>query len=241
MAQAAFNFIEAKYLRSDFKPELTRILSAIRDCEMLDKMLDGFIKSFTIESRQHPGTAMIGRGAGGMVVRLTEQIISNRAQRLALVSKLHSIKKDVIDRDYRLAKATVDTEVVKETAATAALLKMLQVHLMLQQPSAFTLEPFAGSDLDDAADSRIGSIVGESSSETGEAGEAWPDGLPEDYSEGDTVCDAEGSLWIVGPEGAESADSRAEVVFLEPPDGTPPYARLEDGRLVLVFDISAGE
>ena len=83
-----------KRFRSDFEAEKKRILAAIKDCEAMDKELT----TTCGELKQSMSRA---RGAASLVVRMTEQIISNRNHRLALIKELRALKRDVLERRKR--------------------------------------------------------------------------------------------------------------------------------------------
>ena len=58
---------------------------------------------------------------------MTEQIISNRTQRLALIKELRALKKDVIEREIKLAEKTDEQSLTSGVAGvTADLLSRLQ-------------------------------------------------------------------------------------------------------------------
>jgi hypothetical protein len=223
LAAAAFD--TDKKFRSDFKSERERILSLDREAKALDTSLLAMIERLKVDMTRV-------RGAGGLMVRLTEQLLSNRNLRLQLVKELRSTKRDVIDREIRLAQLQQEAGIAEASiGATADLLKLLQDRLLTPTTGAdvVTLEP---GDYDEiSADEMIRLRLD------------GPDALPEhtvptEVNEGDTVCDAKGQLWILGPEGLEAAGLEAEELILDPPEGTLPYARLSDGSLVLVVEVS---
>lgn len=213
-----------KRFRSDFKAERDRLLAAIRDCEALDKDLNTTCN----ELRQ---TMNRTRGAASLVVRMTEQIISNRTQRLALIKELRALKKDVIEREIKLAEKTDEQSLTSGVAGvTAELLSRLQsIILVPGVGAASTLEPPPLSDSPDETH------PGEPEKNEQPDGEA-EDELPDEIRVGDIVSDPDGNLWVIGEEGAEETGLRAAEVHPDPDDGVP-YAILEDGRTVLLVDI----
>ncbi len=205
-----------KRFRSDFKAERDRLLAAIRDCEALDKELTTTVADL----RQSMNRV---RGAASLVVRMTEQIISNRNLRLSLIKELRALKRDVIEREIKLAEKGDESNAAGgASAVTAALLAHLQSVILIPGGGASVLEP--------------PTAVGASEEKTPEAEESESAELPDEIRVGDIVSDPEGNLWVIGEEGAEETGLRAAEVYPEPEDGVP-YALMEDGRTVLVVDI----
>ena len=205
-----------KRFRSDFKAERDRLLAAIRDCEALDKELTTTVADL----RQSMNRV---RGAASLVVRMTEQIISNRNLRLSLIKELRALKRDVIEREIKLAEKGDESNAAGgASAVTAALLAHLQSVILIPGGGASVLEP--------------PTAVGTSEEKTPEAEESEGMELPDEIRVGDIVSDPDGNLWVIGEEGAEETGLRAAEVYPEPEDGVP-YALMEDGRTVLVVDI----
>ena len=205
-----------KRFRSDFKAERDRLLAAIRDCEALDKELTTTVADL----RQSMNRV---RGAASLVVRMTEQIISNRNLRLSLIKELRALKRDVIEREIKLAEKGDESNAAGgASAVTAALLAHLQSVILIPGGGASVLEP--------------PTAVGASEEKTPEAEESESMELPDEIRVGDIVSDPDGNLWVIGEEGAEETGLRAAEVYPEPEDGVP-YALMEDGRTVLVVDI----
>jgi hypothetical protein len=203
-----------KRFRSDFKPERDRVLAAIRDCETLDADLTGTIASL----KQNMART---RGAASLVVRMTEQVISNRNLRLSLIKELRALKRDVIEREIKLAEKTDDAQKgAGASGITAELLSRLQAIILVPGGGAMTLEPPNYA----APAEKNEELVEELD-------------LPDELRVGDVVCDPNGNLWVIGDEGAEETGLRAAEVYPEPSDQQVPYAILEDGRTVLVVDI----
>jgi hypothetical protein len=203
-----------KRFRSDFKPERDRVLSAIRDCEALDADLTGTIASLKLNMART-------RGAASLVVRMTEQVIANRNLRLSLIKELRALKRDVIEREIKLAEKTDDAQKgAGASGITAELLSRLQAIILVPGGGAMTLEPPNYA----APAEKNEELVEELD-------------LPDELRIGDVVCDPNGNLWVIGDEGAEETGLRAAEVYPEPSDQQVPYAILEDGRTVLVVDI----
>lgn len=203
-----------KRFRSDFKPERDRVLAAIRDCETLDADLTGTIASL----KQNMART---RGAASLVVRMTEQVISNRNLRLSLIKELRALKRDVIEREIKLAEKTDDAQKgAGATGITAELLSRLQAIILVPGGGAMTLEP-----------PNYAAPAGKNEEPAEELD------LPDELRVGDVVCDPGGNLWVIGEEGAEETGLTAAEVYPEPSDQQVPYAILEDGRTVLVVDI----
>ena len=204
-----------KKFRSDFKAERDRILAAIRECEQLDETLNSTVNDLRASMNRN-------RGAASLVVRMTEQIISNRNLRLSLIKELRALKKDVIEREIKLAEKTDASAVaVGATGITAALLAHLQGVLLVPGATASVLEP--------------AHAPGEKTEEP--EAPAEEEELPDEIRVGDIVSDPEGNLWVIGEEGAEETGLRAKETFPEPENDGVPYAILEDGRTVLLVDI----
>ena len=204
-----------KRFRSDFKAECNRLLAAIRDCEALDTELTTTVADLRKSMNRV-------RGAASLVVRMTEQIISNRNLRLSLIKELRALKRDVIEREIKLAEKGDESNAAGgASAVTAALLAHLQSVILMPGSGASVLEP--------------PTAAGAAEEKTQEA-EAESAELPDEIRVGDIVSDPDGNLWVVGEDGAEETGLRAAEVYSEPEDGVP-YALMEDGRTVLVVDI----
>lgn len=209
-----------KRFRSDFKAESTRILSAIRECEQLDETLNSTVNDLRAGMNRN-------RGAASLVVRMTEQIISNRNLRLSLIKELRALKKDVIEREIKLAeKADGATAAAGATGITAALLTHLQGVLLIPGATASVLEPAHAPEEKTAASDPEPEAPVEEETE-----------LPDEIRVGDIVSDPEGNLWVIGEDGAEETGLVAKEIFPEPENDGVPYAILEDGRTVLLVDI----
>jgi hypothetical protein len=209
-----------KRFRSDFKAESTRILSAIRECEQLDETLNSTVNDLRAGMNRN-------RGAASLVVRMTEQIISNRNLRLSLIKELRALKKDVIEREIKLAeKADGATAAAGATGITAALLTHLQGILLIPGATASVLEPAHAPEEKTAASDPEPEAPVEEETE-----------LPDEIRVGDIVSDPEGNLWVIGEDGAEETGLVAKEIFPEPENDGVPYAILEDGRTVLLVDI----
>ena len=209
-----------KRFRSDFKAESTRILSAIRECEQLDETLNSTVNDLRAGMNRN-------RGAASLVVRMTEQIISNRNLRLSLIKELRALKKDVIEREIKLAeKADGATAAVGATGITAALLTHLQGILLIPGATASVLEPAHAPEEKTAASDPEPEAPVEEETE-----------IPDEIRVGDIVSDPEGNLWVIGEDGAEETGLVAKEIFPEPENDGVPYAILEDGRTVLLVDI----
>lgn len=208
-----------KKFRSDFKAERDRILAAIRECEELDNTLNSTVNDLR-------GSMQRTRGAASLVVRMTEQIISNRNLRLALIKELRALKKDVIEREIKLAEKGDAAGVLAGAAGvTAALLAHMQNVLLIPGSTASVLEPPSCMEK---------TVANEPEPETPDIED---EELPDEIRVGDIVSDPDGRLWVIGEEGAEETGLLAAEVYPEPEDGSVPYALLEDGRTVLVVDI----
>ena len=167
------------------------------------------------------------RGAASLVVRMTEQIISNRNLRLSLIKELRALKKDVIEREIKLAeKADGATAAAGATGITAALLTHLQGILLIPGATASVLEPAHAPEEKTAASDPEPEAPVEEETE-----------LPDEIRVGDIVSDPEGNLWVIGEDGAEETGLVAKEIFPEPENDGVPYAILEDGRTVLLVDI----
>ena len=201
-----------KKFRSTFDLEKRRLTAAINDCEALDKTLNE-----TCEGLR--GSMTRNRGAASLLCRMTEQLIANRNHRLALVKELRALKKDIIEREIKLAEKTVEAS--KDNIAsgvTHALLDRLQAIILVPGASASLMEP----DFEETASSEVSN----------------PD-IPElssDINIGDIVSDGEGNLWVINEDGAEQLGVKAAEMHTE--DNLPfAYAVTEDGRHVLIVDI----
>ena len=215
------NFNDRRF-RSDFEAEKKRILTAIKECESTDKELAQTLGELRV------GMARV-RGAASLVVRLTEQLISNRNQRLSLIKELRALKRDVLEREIRLAEKAADIQSGKEqSGVTAELLNRLQLVLSSASggASASLLEPVQDPD------ALIADRLAPAPTVAPE-----PDDLPEDIHDGDTVSDVSGRLWTITPDGAEPSDAVAVEVFPDGVAGSSPCARLEDGSYVLVVEV----
>ncbi len=204
--------------RSEFKAERDRILAAIRDCESLDKDLNDTIAELK-------KNMVRTRGAASLVVRMTEQVISNRNLRLSLIKELRALKRDVIEREIKLAEKEGEQNAnVGAAGVTAALLAHLQSVILTPGSNTSTLEPPAETTADAVEPQKTEEEVAEELE------------LPDEIRPGDIVCDPQGNLWVIGDDGAEETGLKAAECYPEPEEGVP-YAILEDGRTVLVVDI----
>jgi hypothetical protein len=215
-----------KKFRASYQAETKRILEAIRECEALDKRLNELL------DKLYP-TMDRARGAAALVVRTTEQVISNRNQRLALIKELKATKKDMADREIKIAQqddAAKNDE--RASGVNASLLQSIQTMLKGgTAPAAAMLDPVGGDEPKNEGAALPSPAAALEPYEEEEERE-----LPADISVGDTVSDPQGNLWVVGENGAERADVQAEEVY---PDAEPqPYAVMADGRLILVVDIN---
>lgn len=215
---------EDKRFRSDFKAERDRVLKALRECEELDGHLTATLNDLR-------GSMRRDRSSASLTVRLTEQQIANRNQRLALIKELASLKKDVLDREFRLAKEAGDAA-ERRDGPTAATLQHYQSILLGPGAALLVLEP---GDADDIIARRMGDPGGSPVAQEGNAASDGSDGV--EFEVGDLVSDTEGNVFVVGAEGLEEAGVRAAELFLDTGDD-PAYAVLEDGRRVLVVEIS---
>lgn len=212
---------EDKRFRSDFKAERDRVLKALRECEELDGHLTETLNDLR-------GSMRRDRTSASLTVRLTEQQIANRNQRLALIKELASLKKDVLDREFRLAKEAGDGADHRQ-GPTAATLHYFQSVLLEPGSALLILEP---GDADEIIARRMGDPEGSPAVQNGE------DAPPEvEFREGDLVSDTEGNVFVIGAEGLEGTGARATELFLDTGDD-PAYAVLEDGRHVLVVEIT---
>ena len=219
MAGPAFD--TDKKFRSDFRPERERLAAMEKDAKVLDLALGEMIAKLSVDAAR-------GRGAGGLLVRMTEQLLGNRNHRLQVVREMRSLRRDVVDREIRLGALQQEAGVAEAVAgASAALLRMLQGSLL--GPACVTLEPgeYGALDADEEIRQRLGTPAPEVHA------------IPDDVREGDTVSDSRGRLWVLGPDGLEEAGGEAEEVVLDPPEGVPPHARLQGGELVLVVNVEA--
>lgn len=210
---------EDKRFRSDFKAERDRVLKALRECEELDAHLTATLNDLRTAMRRD-------RTAANLSVRLTEQQISNRNQRLALIKELAALKKDVLEREFKLAKEAGDAADRRE-GPTAATLQHLQSMLLSPGATLLILEP-------GDADSAIARRMGDPGGSPADHRETDP---PEvEFREGDMVSDPAGNVFVIGTEGLEDAGVRAAEVFLDTGDD-PAYAVLEDGRRIIVVEV----
>ena len=217
-----------KKFRSDFKAEQTRVLNAIRDVEATETSLSQQIKDLSANMHRV-------RGAASLVIRLNEQLTASRNLKLSLIKELRATKKDVIDRDIKLAEKSAEADAASRMGGVSAeLLSRMQMVLLAPGATVSILEPGHGS-ADDLIAARVGGTVASAPAET--TGEEAA--LPEEIREGDTFSDPEGNLWVLGEDGAEQLGATAEEVFPDGAGDLPPYARLSDGRFVLVADIDA--
>jgi hypothetical protein len=211
-----------KRFRSDFKAERDRVISAIRECEELDKELTTSLTGLRRDMNRV-------RGAASLVVRLTEQQIANRNQRLALVKELRLLKRDVLEREIKLAQLGSDQAVAG--AVSAELLRRLQGLILGQGLSHEMLEP---GELDDLIAAQL---VGDAPEEVAPEEVAPEDGTEEQPEEGSIIADQDGNTWVVGPDGLEPAGVGVEELDLEPEDGSDAFAILVDGSVVPVYEI----
>ena len=216
----AVDFSDKKF-RSTFDAEKTRILAAIRDCEALDNDLT------TMLTDMRAGMNRI-RGSASLVIRITEQVVSNRNHRLSLIKELRGLKKDVIDREIRLAEKEADlTALTAVGSVNAQLLAQLQSIILVPGSTAALLEPTAFT---------TGPAAEEEVVADGDTGVSFE--LPDELRIGDIVADPEGNLYVITEDGAEDAGMLAAELH---PDDERPYAVLADGRAVLIVDIAAEE
>jgi hypothetical protein len=215
----AVNFSDKK-LRPDFKAESTRLLAAIRECEDLDRKLTETYEQMRIGMARN-------RGAGSLMIRTSEQIISNRNHKLALIKELRSLKKDVVDREIRLVENENESEVLKQAGGVSAtLLAYLQSTVLTPGSSSAMLEPGSRAlpEPRTTAEPQM-PAEGERESEL-------------QFSPGDVVCDRKGNIWVVENDGnVESTDIQAAEIVEVPEDGSAPYAVLEDGRHAPLVEI----
>lgn len=209
-----------KRFRSDFEAEKKRILAAIKDCEAMDKELT----TTCTELKQSMSRV---RGAASLVVRMTEQIISNRNHRLALIKELRALKRDVLEREIKLAEKEDEAgKLINASGVSAALLSHLQAVILAPGGGAALLEPASQP----VAEEKQPAAASEEAVEEEQQ-------IPTEIRVGDIVSDPSGNLWVITEEGAEPAETQADVVVTEPESGEQPYAIMADGRLVLVVDI----
>ena len=209
-----------KRFRSDFEAEKKRILAAIKDCEAMDKEL-------TTTCTQLKQSMNRVRGAASLVVRMTEQIISNRNHRLALIKELRALKRDVLEREIKLAEKEDEAgKLINASGVSAALLSHLQAVILAPGGGAALLEPASQP----VAEEKQPAAASEEAVEEEQQ-------IPTEIRVGDIVSDPSGNLWVITEEGAEPAETQADVVVTEPESGEQPYAIMADGRLVLVVDI----
>ena len=219
--------------RSDFKAERDRVLKALRECEELDQHL-------TTTLNELRGAIRRDRGAASLSVRLTEQQIANRNQRLALIKELSHLKKDVLDREFRLAKEAGDAQ-QKGEGPTAALLQHFQGLLLGPGATLVVLEPGL-PDADALIAQRAGTAAAPADPPAPLPAEADAEiradetGLKATVEPGDIVSDPDGKLWVVTEDGVEDAAAAAAHVELNTGD-EPAYAELADGRRVPVVQL----
>lgn len=211
-----------KRFRSKFETELKKLQQALKDCDETDEELTQMIADFK-------ATMNRTRGATSMVVRLTEQMVANRNQRLSIIGKIHALKKDVIEREIKLADKAALQEASAASGGSGAIspdmLSKLQLMLIVPGGCNITLEPY---NADELLNQRI---------EEKEKPVTAED-LPTDFNVGDIVSDPEGNLWEVGAEEVIDLEDTAALVVMEPEgEDVPPYAKLKDGTLVLVAEI----
>lgn len=207
-----------KRFRPTFEAEQKRILTAIRDCEVLDEDLNETYTTMKTNSARV-------RGAFGLMARLSEQIIANRNHRLALIKELRVTKRDVAEREISLAVKEAELGAGSgQSGVSAALLKHLQALILVPGSIASFMEP---------------AVPHEPPPEPPGEPEPADFEIPTEIRVGDVVSDPEGELWIVTEEGAERINLRAAATVADPEDGSPPHAILEDGRYVLMADIGS--
>lgn len=204
------------------------MLKALRECEELDQHL-------TTTLNELRGAIRRDRGAASLSVRLTEQQIANRNQRLALIKELSHLKKDVLDREFRLAKEAGDAQ-QKAEGPNAALLQHFQGLLLGPGATLVVLEPGL-PDADALIAQRAGLEAAPAEPVAPLPAEAEaPAALKTAVEPGDVVSDPDGKLWVVTEDGVEDAEATAAHVELNTGD-EPAYAVLEDGRRVLVVEL----
>ena len=206
-----------KRFRSDFDSERKRFLAAIKDCETLDKDL-------TETKAQLQQNMARTRGAASLVVRITEQIISNRNQRVTLIKELKSLRKDIVDREIRLAVNEQDQIAADTTTGvTAALLAHLQSLPLIRGGVSSILDPIDASHIHShppAAESPVNML------DPVESEDEF------NLAPGDIVSDMTGKIWVITDDGgAEETSTQAAEIF-------DTYAVLEDGRQVVLVDIA---
>jgi hypothetical protein len=193
-------------------------MAAIADCEALDKQL-----STTCDDLRASMSRV--RGAASLVCRMTEQIIANRNHRLALIKELRTLKRDIIEREIRLAEKTDEgNKAAGASGVTAALLDRLQAIILVPGSSSLIMEPMGDMNVDIPVENSVPDI---------DAG--MPD-LPTDINIGDIVSDVTGMLWVINDDGAEQLGVQADKV-IDGPEVPQSYAITQDGRYVLVVDI----
>jgi hypothetical protein len=243
-----------KGIRSDFKGEVARVVSAIKDCDKLEREIAALLQDQLVPSLVPGRKPQLAAGRGGsLYVRLTEQRLSNRLQKHHLIRLLWDMKRDVVGRDLKIAVTELQAEAVATadaagSAVTAALLTFLQTggvplhrpSLLLEPGEYEEVAPDGAPTAEEAAEEEDGGEIAISVPDVPAAPlpPAWPDGLPEDVAAGDIVSDASGALWTVREDSCERLGLAAAEVVLDHPSGAPPFARLSDGRLVLVMEVS---
>jgi hypothetical protein len=200
------NFQDEKF-RSKFQNEHKRILSAIQDSESLDQDLNLILDNLKSNIARTKGSA-------SLIIRISEQIISNRNHRLSLIKELRFLKKDILDREIKLAERESDLiKDTKQSGLTPNLLKYLQKIILIPGSSDDLLEP-------DGIQNEEKNLI-----------------LSDELTIGQLISDTKGDLWIVLEDRFESTGEQADLIDLEPNDGQQPYAILGDGRHVLVIQV----
>jgi hypothetical protein len=215
-----------KKLRSDFRAERDRVLRALAECEKLDGQMTEMLDTLRASLKRAGGG-----GASSLFVRVSEQQIANRNQRLALIKELSVLKRDILDREFRLTKEEKASGAAggNGTAVGPALLAHLQSVLLGPGATLVLLEP-------GAVDSIIAKAAGVPSPAQGAPSEGpqLPD--PADLGPGDLVADRDGRVWAIGDDGApEDTCATADRVVLDTGE-SPAYAVLADGRHLLVVE-----
>ena len=245
------DYSDKKY-RSDFDAERKRLLAAIKSCNELDVKLTTLCDDLRANMTKT-------RGAGSLLARFTEQQISNRNQHITLIKELRNLRKDVIDREIKLAAQEVAANAADKAATqgrgngaiSPELLASLQAIILVPGAAASILEP---ADVPD--DGHQQTVEQAQAGETGNDGDTGaikvPNSLPPEgdmsyYDDmelsgeiavGDIVSDREGTLWAIAESGeAEPVGATAlRVVVDTGRDDVLPHAFLESGRIVLVVD-----
>ena len=242
-----------KRFRVTYEEERKRLEAAILECEETNEMITSLINELRGDMKRV-------RGAGSMLIRLTEQLTSNRNHRLALIKELKAISKDVVDREFRLTMAEKETEQAEAgTAVTSSLLTHLQGIMLVKGGVASILDPITPNPIpaptlmatstekppisDEPKKGKRGrkktKVSETNQEETKEQSEESTEfEIPTDIRPGDTVSDLSGRLWIINDEGfAEPTDSYAADVFVRDENGIA-YAILETGEYVAAADIA---